>query len=149
CVSGAFEQLAFAQSTAPSLNLTISGNNDNAALSWFGENGVPYQLEASPDLATWSILGPVRFGTGAVITVTQPITGQNQGFFRLKRLSLGPISAVFNPTTGVLTINGTDVADTIVVSRNAAGSILVNNGTVSISGGTATVANTSLIQIFG
>jgi Ca2+-binding RTX toxin-like protein len=148
-ISGALEQLAFAQSTGPSLNLAISGNNDSAVLTWFGENGVPYQLESSPDLATWTNLGPVRFGAGSVISVTQPIAGQSQGFFRLKRLSAGPITAVFNPTTGVLTINGTDVADTIVVSRNAAGAILVNNGTVAISGGTATVANTSLIQIFG
>src|SRR4030095_1810032 len=149
CVSGAVEQLAFAQSTGLSLNLTISGNNDSADLTWFGENGVAYQLESSPDLATWTSLGPVRFGTGSVINVTQPMAGQNQGFFRLKRLAPDPTTAVFNPTTGVLTITGNDFANTIVVSRNAAGSILVNNGAVLISGGTATVANTSLIQIFG
>src|SRR5262249_3102884 len=37
----------------------------------------------------------------------------------------------------------------IVVSRNAAGQILVNGGAIPIQGGTATVANTSLIQVFG
>jgi len=36
-----------------------------------------------------------------------------------------------------------------VVSRNAAGTLLVNNGAVAVSGGTPTVANTVLIQIFG
>jgi Ca2+-binding RTX toxin-like protein len=35
------------------------------------------------------------------------------------------------------------------LSRNAAGQILVNNGAVAITGGTPTVANTSLIQVFG
>jgi hypothetical protein len=146
-VSGALEQMASAQVT--SLKLTISGTNESAVLTWFGENGVPYQLESSPDLLTWTNLGPVTFGTRNLINVTQPITGQSQGFFRLKRLSPDPTTAVFNPTTGVLTITGNDLDNTIVVTRDGAGNILVNNGAVSISGGVATVANTSLIQIFG
>ena len=37
----------------------------------------------------------------------------------------------------------------IVVSRDAAGKILVNGGAVPTLGGTATVANTALIQVFG
>jgi Ca2+-binding RTX toxin-like protein len=36
-----------------------------------------------------------------------------------------------------------------VVSRNAAGRILVNNGAVAVAGGTPTVANTTLIRVFG
>ena len=39
--------------------------------------------------------------------------------------------------------------NSIAVSRNAAGSILVNSGAVKVMGGTATVANTKLIQLFG
>src|SRR4030095_1845680 len=84
--AGAFEQMALAQSTGdPTLKLAISGNNESAVLTWFGENGVPYQLESSPDLSTWTNLGPVTFGTGNPINVTQPIAGQSIGFFRLKR----------------------------------------------------------------
>jgi Ca2+-binding RTX toxin-like protein len=40
-------------------------------------------------------------------------------------------------------------SDSIDISRNAAGQILVNNGAVSTVGGTPTVANTSVIRVFG
>src|SRR5262249_44607199 len=59
------------------------------------------------------------------------------------------VTAFFNPTTGVLTVFGEALDNNIVISRNAAGPILVNGGAVPILGGTATVANTSLIQGFG
>jgi len=59
------------------------------------------------------------------------------------------VTAFFNPTTGVLTVFGDALDNNIVISRNAAGTILVNGGAVPILGGTATVANTSLIQGFG
>jgi Ca2+-binding RTX toxin-like protein len=59
----------------------------------------------------------------------------------------GP-SAVF--ALGVLAVVGDVHADnTIVVSRDAAGTILVNNGAVHINGGTPTVANTRLISLIG
>ena len=44
---------------------------------------------------------------------------------------------------------GDSLDNTMTISRNAAGDILVNGGAVAVSGGTPTVANTSLIQIFG
>src|SRR5262245_65630349 len=40
-------------------------------------------------------------------------------------------------------------ANTITISRNSAGRILVNGGAVPVTGGTPTVANVSLIQVFG
>jgi Ca2+-binding RTX toxin-like protein len=52
-------------------------------------------------------------------------------------------------TSGVLSVNGDSLDNTITISRNAAGTILVNGGAVSVVGGTATVANTSKIQVFG
>jgi Ca2+-binding RTX toxin-like protein len=58
------------------------------------------------------------------------------------------VTASFN-TGGVLTIFGTANNNSIIVSRDAAGKILVNSGAVSVTGGTPTVANTSLIQVFG
>src|SRR5215471_12306209 len=63
----------------------------------------------------------------------------------------GPASAAVTATfsSGTLTVLGDNAANTITVSRDAAGKILVNGGAVSVSGGTATVANTSLIQVFG
>ncbi|WP_342358621.1 calcium-binding protein [Terrarubrum flagellatum] len=59
------------------------------------------------------------------------------------------IKAIFNPATGILSLFSDDLDNNVVVSRNAAGQILVNGGAVQVIGGTATVANTSLIQAFG
>ena len=50
---------------------------------------------------------------------------------------------------GVLSVFGDNAANTIEVSRDAAGKLLVNGGAVKIKGGTASVANTSLIQVYG
>ncbi len=59
------------------------------------------------------------------------------------------ITASFNPGTGVLSEFGDTLDNTIATSRDAAGTILINGGAVPIVGGTATVANTGLIQAFG
>src|SRR5215469_12410397 len=59
------------------------------------------------------------------------------------------IKASFSPTAGLLSVFGDSLDDTIVISRDAAGQILVNGGAVPIVGGQATVANTALIQVFG
>jgi Ca2+-binding RTX toxin-like protein len=52
-------------------------------------------------------------------------------------------------TGGTLSVNGDSAANNIQISRNAAGNILVNGGAVTVIGGTPTVANTALIQVFG
>jgi Ca2+-binding RTX toxin-like protein len=52
-------------------------------------------------------------------------------------------------SAGVLSVFGDSLDNSIVISRDAAGNILVNGGAVAILGGTSTVANTSLIQVFG
>ena len=59
------------------------------------------------------------------------------------------ITGSFDPVTGVLSTIGDDNDNAITTSRDAAGNIFVNGGAVSISGGTATVANTSLISVSG
>ena len=57
------------------------------------------------------------------------------------------MTATFND--GVLTVTGDTLDNNVAVSRNAAGQILVNGGAVAVIGGTPTVANTALIQVFG
>src|SRR5262245_36677884 len=57
------------------------------------------------------------------------------------------VNAIFHG--GVLTVNGDNADNTLVVSRDVAGKLLVNGGAVLIKGGTATVANTKLIEVFG
>jgi hypothetical protein len=59
------------------------------------------------------------------------------------------ITASFDAAAGVLSIFGDNPDNTVTVSRNAAGQILVNGGAVAILGGVPTVANTALIQAFG
>lgn len=52
-------------------------------------------------------------------------------------------------SNGTLSINGDSLDNNVTISRNAAGQILVNGGAIAVVGGTPTVANTSLIQVFG
>jgi Ca2+-binding RTX toxin-like protein len=52
-------------------------------------------------------------------------------------------------SNGTLSVLGDSLDNNITISRDAAGKILVNGGAVAVTGGTATVANTSLIQVFG
>ncbi len=52
-------------------------------------------------------------------------------------------------TNGVLTAFGDAAANNIVITRDAAGRILINGGAVAVVGGTPTVANTALIRVFG
>jgi Ca2+-binding RTX toxin-like protein len=62
-----------------------------------------------------------------------------------------PASAAVTATfaSGTLSVFGDGANNAITISRDAAGKILVNGGAVTVRGGTATVANTSLIQVFG
>jgi Ca2+-binding RTX toxin-like protein len=59
------------------------------------------------------------------------------------------VTASFAPGAGVLSVFGDNLDNNIVVNRDVAGSILVNGGAVSVTGGVPTVANTALIQVFG
>src|SRR5215204_2884356 len=59
------------------------------------------------------------------------------------------ITSNFLPGSQLLSVFDDSLDNNITVSRNAAGSILVNGGAVPVLGGQPTVANTSLIQVFG
>jgi Ca2+-binding RTX toxin-like protein len=62
-----------------------------------------------------------------------------------------PASAATTATfsNGTLTVSGDSADNSIVISRDAAGRILVNGGAVAVVGGTPTVANTALISAAG
>src|SRR5215218_9785551 len=59
------------------------------------------------------------------------------------------IRSTFLPGSQLLSVFDDSLDNNITVSRNAAGTILINGGAVAVLGGTSTVANTSLIQVFG
>jgi Ca2+-binding RTX toxin-like protein len=52
-------------------------------------------------------------------------------------------------SNGTLSVFGDNLDNTTVISRDATGRLLVNAGAVAVVGGTPTVANTNLIQVFG
>jgi Ca2+-binding RTX toxin-like protein len=59
------------------------------------------------------------------------------------------ITAKFSAGSGLLSVTGDNIDNTIIASRDAAGNLLINNGAVSVVGGSPTVANTVEIDIFG
>jgi Ca2+-binding RTX toxin-like protein len=59
------------------------------------------------------------------------------------------VTAAYVPFAETLSVFGDALDNQIVVSRDAAGKLLVNGGAVKIVGGTPTVANTALINVFG
>lgn len=59
------------------------------------------------------------------------------------------INAFFNPGSGILNVIGDNLDNTIIVSRNASGRLIVNGGAVSIFGGQATVISIQRINVFG
>eukprot|EP01038_Epipyxis_sp_PR26KG_P000557 gene557-779_t len=59
------------------------------------------------------------------------------------------ITATFNPGSGVLSEFGDALDNSMLISRDAAGRILLNGGAVTVLGGTPTVVNTTQIQSFG
>src|ERR1041384_5709830 len=59
------------------------------------------------------------------------------------------ITASFLPGARILSVFGDSLGNNVRASRDAAGRILINGGAVPVLGGTPTVANTDLIQLFG
>jgi hypothetical protein len=59
------------------------------------------------------------------------------------------VTVTFVPGAGTLTILGDNLDNTITVSRDATGTLLVNGDAVRVQGCTPTVANVSLIPVFG
>jgi Ca2+-binding RTX toxin-like protein len=57
------------------------------------------------------------------------------------------VTATFS--NGTLNVFGDSANNTLTISRDAAGKILVNGGAIPVVGGTPTVANTSLISVLG
>jgi Ca2+-binding RTX toxin-like protein len=67
----------------------------------------------------------------------------------LERRAYLAVTASFSPSSQVLSVFGDSLDNTITLSRNAAGTILVNAGAIAVAGGTPTIANTAQIQVFG
>ena len=82
---------------------------------------------------THQLLVAVAFGVAVFLAASAPASAAVTSSF----------------SAGTLTVFGDNLNNTITISRNAAGTILVNGGAVAVTGGTPTVANTTVIQVFG
>jgi serralysin len=60
-----------------------------------------------------------------------------------------PITATYSPGTFTLSVVGTTLGETMTIDRDVAGLLRVNGGTVTITGGSPTIANTDLISVAG
>jgi Ca2+-binding RTX toxin-like protein len=130
----------------PGLNVAISRTNHNVILSWPGSNGVPYQVESSSNFV-WTGISLTITGTGPSLFFTNSLNPSGGTFFRIKKFVT--ITATLNPATGVLTVIGNELDNSITVSRDGTGTLFVNNGAVPVTGGIATVTNTVLVEVFG
>jgi Ca2+-binding RTX toxin-like protein len=79
------------------------------------------------------LLSGTVIGTAAIAVASMPASAATTASF----------------SAGVLTVLGDGSNNSITIGRNAAGTILVNNGAVAVVGGTPTVANTALIRVYG
>lgn len=136
----------FAATTPQQERLTLSRDaaQDTVTLIWFAKDGATYQLQKSTDLTLWVNEGPPVPGSNAFAMATFSTLDVPQAFFRLKP---DVITAFFSG--GVLTVNGGDMDNEIILSRDAEGRLLVNGGLVDIEGGDPTILNTIRIDIFG
>ena len=76
-----------------------------------------------------------------------PVAGAGSPAGQDNDFSIQAVTGTFS--AGTLTTFGDSLDNNVTISRNAAGQLLVNGGAVAVTGGTPTVANTSLIQVFG
>jgi Ca2+-binding RTX toxin-like protein len=94
-----------------------------------------------------------RRNTGRLFMSAATMMGA--GTMTLTTLSTGSAAAKANPPVsasfilGVLTVVGDAQNNSITISRDAAGRILVNGGAVVVKGGNPTVANTRVISLVG
>src|SRR5262245_64101800 len=67
----------------------------------------------------------------------------------LENREVPAVTASFSAVSGVLTVFGDNLDNNITISSNAAGTILVNGGGVTVAGGKPTVEHTGVIQGYG
>jgi Ca2+-binding RTX toxin-like protein len=138
--------LCLAEGAMPQLSIA-KGSGSTVVVSWFGESGVSYQLQTNTNLGPWSDIGAPVTGANGVVNIPVSTVGKPRSYFRLKPPPPDLLTAVFS--AGVLAVTGGDQDNALTLSRDAAGNLRVNGGVVPITGGTATVANTTRIDVFG
>jgi Ca2+-binding RTX toxin-like protein len=114
--------------TAETLELSTNGGDDRVAVGL----GVDQLMRVTVD-------GQAMAAGDAIV----------EGDPNMLQSANGGITASFSPSSGILTVFGNPQDNAITLSRDAAGTLLVNGGAVRVTGGTPTIANTNLIQVYG
>jgi Ca2+-binding RTX toxin-like protein len=137
-------------------NITVTASADVtqavASVDFHPGNAEPLEIPLSKQGLFWTGSGLVPSDVSDKANVKLKVAlfdaGGHQSESILHVDSIAPtISAMF--AGGILTVSGDNQDNTLIVSRDVAGNILVNGGALPVSGGTPTVSNTSLIRIFG
>ena len=68
-------------SSSQGLEFTIKPSAEGMVLTWFGELGVPFQVQSSTDLKKWTDVGPIIGGTNGWVTVIVPTTNSELASF--------------------------------------------------------------------
>ena len=90
----------------------------------------------------------IRADAAAMVTLTLfDAEGRRDQRIVLLGVRTETISAVF--ADGILTITGDELDNAVTVSRDVAGTLLVNDGAIPIEGGRPNSNSTSLIRMFG
>jgi Ca2+-binding RTX toxin-like protein len=116
----------------PSLQIPLT----KQGLIWVGSGLIPPDLRLLPNKDEAKV-------TGLVVDAS---LHRDEATVRVDVI-VPTVTAVF--AGGILTVTGDDNDNTLIVSRDPAGTLLVNSGVIPITGGLATATNTSLIRVLG
>jgi len=108
--------------------------------AWRGSGIVPASLQ--PPSGAQALVKVLAFNSARARTERAITVG-------VARPTAASVTAVFDPVNGILTVTGDNNNNTISVGRNTTGLLIVNDGTVSITGGIPSIANTTLVRILG
>lgn len=146
--------------TGQNFTITVTASPDvtsgTATVTFFASGTRPLEIPLAQQGSTFTGSGLVPANirrqlpnvAGATVKVTLfDAAGQRSQQVIKVPVKVESITAVFD--AGILTVTGDDQDNTITVGRDASGVLLVDGGLVPISGGVATIANTSQIQIIG
>lgn len=128
------------------MSLTLPKSEIQSALDMKYDGRDPATAGPSVPVAAGSMAFFRIKDLAAAAMAAEEDTGDREGLSRVRPTA---VTAFFASSAGILSVTGNNLDNQIVVSRNAAGILLVNGGAVAIRGGTPTVANTTAIQVFG
>jgi Ca2+-binding RTX toxin-like protein len=121
----------------PSLPRLLRVPLSQAGFNWTGAGSIPADIILPPGVdAAVKIMVFDAARQRAEVTLSVPLVSN-------------ALTAVFDPLLGILTVTGDNAPNSIVISSDPAGVILINGGAIPVVGAVPTIANTSAIRALG